>query len=504
MTSGPGMTSDHTDGDHLAPRATGALRQRAARVAVDDRLDQIAGPGEWPGRTASHLGPGRPLSRGGRLVFAAAALVAGVALTLALWQRGGQEPLVPITGPSADGARIYPELDPAVLASFGLGPEAGFVIQRDSLTMTGPALVLGRIDGENVRDLVTVSVEAAPATGGGEVSADPIDPVDLTSGLVAPVTRSVGARTVRLPYGTDGTADLVVWLRPGASQAEIDPLRTLLEDALVVRSFTYTGPDATWDTFRQHYASRPELLDLVDPADLPTSFQVDLEIDDHAVVEALQAEWLERPGVVNVNPGVAFQRYQWDEAGATMTVDLAPGSDLVVDDLITALRVTPQATGLPSVAVQGQLPSGLVVLAGPAGPVAEPLPWLSVIYGTGASRIMITAQPAIDPRSDHSRVTVGGRDGYLSEQDGGITLTWPLDDHGWWAQLVGHGLTNGQAVAVANAVTYTDLATWTARYPAQPATTFETAPPTTNPTLAAPPGPNATVDDPGPIATTGP
>jgi len=481
------MTSESTSiPDDLPGRIASTLHHRAAVVEVEDRLDRITRGVEPP--LAGQAGAvARPLPAGGRrpvasrLVFVGAAAVLAAGLILTLWHRAGDERLGPATGPSPD-ARIYPVVDPGVLEVQGVTPLPSGGVQGDRAAISGPALVLGRVEGDRVIDLITVTVAADPTdAGGGTLAQDFAGWLGLPTLGREAVTTTIGSRTVRLPYAAGGPTELVVWLQPAASQADIDAVHALLADALVVRSVTYVNQEATWNTFQQYYADRPDVLDLVDPADLPTSFLVEMEVDDRSVADSLRAEVAAMPGVSNVMPDADFQRYEWDEGGATIIVDTAPGSSAPVEAVIATLSVTPQADGQPpGVSVTGQPPYGMSVMAGPSAPVDVPLPWINLSYETGGSRIMVTRQPSIDPRASHVWVTVRGRRGYLSEQDGGITLTWPIDDDGWWAQLIGSGLTSGQAIDLAGVVTFTDEATWTGLYPSGPTTTFETAPPVTD------------------------
>lgn len=473
------MTTDQIDDDALAARITASLQRRAVGVVVEDRLDHILGETAPIGSPAPEplAGRSRPAWRrpvAARVVFAVAAAVAAVALTLALWHRPGPERLAPVTGPTP-GALIYPMVDLGALEASGVAPFADGV-QGALAPASGPVLVLGRIDGDRVGDLLTVTLDT-PADAGGDEGGGPSGTLGVAS---APdqgaASLLIGERTVRLPFGVGGPTDMIVWLQPGASPDDVEAVRTLLDEALVVRSLTYVNQEATFDTFRTYYADQPEVLQGIDPSDLPTSFRVELEVDDPAIAESLAAELRVMPSVNNVSAAVQYQRYEWDEGGATIIVDSAPGSDPPVEAVIEALTVTPQPGGPPSVSVMGPLPDGMEILAGPSAHVDVPLPVIDLAYGSGGSRIIVTRQPSIDPRASHSWVTVRGRRGYLSEQDGAVTVTWPIDDDGWWARLFGSGLTNGQAVYLANAVTFTDEATWTGLYPSQPPTTFEIPP----------------------------
>ena len=479
MTSDP-ETANGPGGDDLAARITGALDQRAAQVAVDDRLHRITDGAETPGAGLSDRPvPGRRHPAAGRLVFAAAAVVVAVALAAALWQRGGPEPLSPASDPTTDDAAIYPILDTATLQTLGLGPASDVVVQRGEAQMSGSALVLGRFDGDHLGEVITVSVLPTPAITNGEAIAGTAESATLPVSGLGGVTRSIGGRSVRLPYGASAPADLTVWLAPDTPQTDIDTLQAYLDDALVVRSLTYVNQEATWGTFQAYYADQPEVLDLVDPSDLPTSFLVDLEVDDqtHGRRPARRAggDAQRDPGGPGYRlPALRMGRSRRHDRGRRLSRQRATGRRR------RRRHHGDTGPGWAARCVRDRaLPEGLVIVAGPSVPVDEPLPWISVTYGGGDSRVMITGQAVLDPRSVHTRARVGGRDGYLSEQDGAFTLAWPIDDQGRWAQLVGTGLSSDQALALAGAVTFTDEATWTGRYPAQPATTIGTVPPST-------------------------
>ena len=313
----------------------------------------------------------------------------------------------------------------------------------------------------------------------------PPDPAGLGSGdlMLEPVR--IGDRTVRRPYGdTTGPVDLMVWLDATASDADVEAVRTFLADSSLVHSSTYKGQDAMWAEFQRAYADQPQVLDVVEADDLPTAFEVDLEVDDSTSIAELQSELQAFSGVTMATPGAAFERYEWDEAGATIVVDGSHGSGSAVEAVVAGLTVTPQDDQPPFVTMTN-LPDGWVVLAGPSAPTADPVPVLNFLYGTGNGSLNVTRQPSFDVQHPLIPVTVGGRAGYLTEPEGqGFTLTWALEEEGWWAQLVGYGASRDQALALAEAVTFTDKADWSSLYPleASTATTSALSPPTTTAT----------------------
>lgn len=358
------MTNDQIDDEALAARITDALHHRAAAVAVDDRLDSITDGLFAPGGLAPvhALVPSPPGRRAAsRLVFAAAAVLVAAAFSLALWQRGSQQPLSPVSGPTPADARIYPILDPATLEGIGLTPDPQAAIQGTMSSTTGPALVLRRVSGDGPGDVITV------------------------------------------------------WV---ASSADVDGVGVAVPP---------DGADAIGS--------------------------------DHPV------------------------RYERDVADATIVVDGPRDTGPTSEALIADLTVIPQDGELPLITLDAA-PDGWEVLAGPSVPTVEVIPVLNLAYGTGTASLNVTRQPSFVPQNELTPVQVGGRAGYLSELEGqGFTLTWALAEEGWWAQMVGYGVSRDQALALAEGVTFTDKAVWSARYPASTATDPGDLPP---PTIAQP------------------
>lgn len=484
------MTNDQIDDEALAARITDALHHRAAAVAVDDRLDSITDRLDVPGilgsgdpspvLTLTRRKPAQGRRVAPRIVFAAAAALVAVALALAVWQRGTQEPLTPVSGPTPSDARIYPVVDPVTLEAVGLTPAPDAAITGSLSSTTGPALVLRNLTAGEATNVITVWVASPADAASGAVAVSPPNPLGpLPQGMVAdPVT--IGGRTVRQPYGDANAApDLYVWLDPTATDADVEAVETILDDSLIVNSSSYLDHEATWADYQRAYANQPEALDPVGPDDLPTSFRVDLAVDDRdPAAVALESEMEGLSGVNVVAAAGEFERYEWDEAGATIVVDGPRGDGPTIEALIAGLTVVPQDGELPLVALDG-VPEGWVVLAGPSGPTAQSIPVLNLTYSTGTASLNVTRQPSF-VQHELTPVQVGGRAAYVSEwADQAFTLTWPLAEEGWWAQLVGDGLSRDQIVTLAEAVTFTDGAVWSARYPSSSPTTTATGPVTT-------------------------
>ena len=94
---------------------------------------------------------------------------------------------------------------------------------------------------------------------------------------------------------------MVVWLNVGASDADIEAANAILEGHEAVASSSYHDRDRTWADFRETWADEPEVLELVDEDQLPTSFRVELSSSaDPGSADGLIAELEDTSGVDEV------------------------------------------------------------------------------------------------------------------------------------------------------------------------------------------------------------
>ncbi|MEZ5182059.1 MAG: permease-like cell division protein FtsX [Acidimicrobiales bacterium] len=82
------------------------------------------------------------------------------------------------------------------------------------------------------------------------------------------------AAPVAVAPGTDG--DVVAYLPPGATAADLDALEAELRSDDRVASTAAMGREATYERFRRLFADQPAMLDAVRPEDLPPSVSVEL------------------------------------------------------------------------------------------------------------------------------------------------------------------------------------------------------------------------------------
>ncbi len=89
--------------------------------------------------------------------------------------------------------------------------------------------------------------------------------------------------------------DLIVWMEVGAEPAHVNDVAALLASSQSVEDVVYLDQAATWSEFVDFFADEPEIIELVDPEDLPTSFMVRATALD-PVIELVAS----RPGVAEV------------------------------------------------------------------------------------------------------------------------------------------------------------------------------------------------------------
>lgn len=128
--------------------------------------------------------------------------------------------------------------------------------------------------------------------------------------------------------------EFIVWMSPEAEQENIDRAADFLSDSPTVRSWTYVNKEATFIEFQEFYADQPEVLDLVEAEQLPTSFRVVPEIADLAAIRELGDEIQALPGINGVD---------YAEEYIQQLNDLTRGASLV---MIVAAVLSAIASGL--------------------------------------------------------------------------------------------------------------------------------------------------------------
>ena len=95
--------------------------------------------------------------------------------------------------------------------------------------------------------------------------------------------------------------EFVVWINVGADDSTIGSIEQFLLNSATVKEPRYIDEDETFLEFQTYFADQPEVLDLVNPDQLPTSFRVVPSTPDLAAIKALGAEIETLSGVQGVD-----------------------------------------------------------------------------------------------------------------------------------------------------------------------------------------------------------
>lgn len=68
--------------------------------------------------------------------------------------------------------------------------------------------------------------------------------------------------------------EVIVWLHGDASPEAVDLVASSLEESRVVEAVVFMDREATYREFVEHFADEPEVIESVDPEQLPLSFLV--------------------------------------------------------------------------------------------------------------------------------------------------------------------------------------------------------------------------------------
>lgn len=103
--------------------------------------------------------------------------------------------------------------------------------------------------------------------------------------------------------------NLLIWVRPSASPAAVDAVSSALVGSALVDGFSYEDVEQTYEEFVSFYGEGSEIVSLIDPEQLPTSFKVDFvpldePVEDRsAAVETLRSTLESLEAVDNVEEG---------------------------------------------------------------------------------------------------------------------------------------------------------------------------------------------------------
>ena len=95
--------------------------------------------------------------------------------------------------------------------------------------------------------------------------------------------------------------EFIVWMNADASPENVETVRFFLESSQTIERVSYVNQEATFDEFQDYYRDQPEVLDLVKPEQLPTSFRVVPKVANLASIQSLGNEIVTLAGVNGVD-----------------------------------------------------------------------------------------------------------------------------------------------------------------------------------------------------------
>jgi cell division transport system permease protein len=99
----------------------------------------------------------------------------------------------------------------------------------------------------------------------------------------------------------EGKVEVSVFLRSDVTEGELDGLRSDLARMPEIETFTYVSKTQAYEEFKELYADKPELYEVLPKDSLPASFRVSLV--DAADAEEVAARVQGSPGIDDVNFG---------------------------------------------------------------------------------------------------------------------------------------------------------------------------------------------------------
>jgi len=141
--------------------------------------------------------------------------------------------------------------------------------------------------------------------------------------LTVAVSLSLLGASLLIQRGVEGfntrfknDVEFIVWMNHDATAENIQTVDTFLRETQTVKTFEYINRQATFTEFQQYYSDQTEVLDLVEPELLPTSFRVVPEIADLLLIQSIGDEIATLPGILAVNYAEEYIQ-QLNEATST-------------------------------------------------------------------------------------------------------------------------------------------------------------------------------------------
>jgi cell division transport system permease protein len=124
--------------------------------------------------------------------------------------------------------------------------------------------------------------------------------------------------------------EFIVWMDVGVLPEQVSSTQDFLNRSPYIRETRYIDQDQTWEQFQNYFADEPEILELVEPEQLPTSFQVtpqDAEVDS---IQALADE-------IEILAGVEEVEFATDNIKAISTFSRGSSQIMLFAALLSAV-----------------------------------------------------------------------------------------------------------------------------------------------------------------------
>ncbi len=122
----------------------------------------------------------------------------------------------------------------------------------------------------------------------------------------------------------------IVWMDVGVQREQIDATEDFLDKSIYVRDLRYVNQEQTFVEFQNYYANEPEILELVNPEDLPTSFEVTPEEADVESIKAIAEE-------IAILAGVDEVEFASDNIRAISTFSTGSSQIMLIAALLSAI-----------------------------------------------------------------------------------------------------------------------------------------------------------------------
>lgn len=138
-----------------------------------------------------------------------------------------------------------------------------------------------------------------------------------------------------LNTGFEDDVEFIIWLQADASEDQINTVGVALDESPLIESQRYIGREETFAEFQQYWEDTPEIIQAVEPEQLPTSYRVVPVDPELEVVQGLANEYRVLPGVRQVSFAGEFikQLNSFTSSASTIMLVAAAGA-LVASSLL--------------------------------------------------------------------------------------------------------------------------------------------------------------------------